>query len=219
MTKLFRATVVALSAAIAAPALAQTAPAAPAGARPSNPGPVIAGVCILDEQRAIGASSAGRAYTARLQQLAQQVQAELKPQQAAAEADVRTFESQQAALTAEQRQTRGQAVQTRISTYQRLAQTRQAELQATQETQLRRIAAEMQPVVAQVYSARNCGLLLDGQSVAFSNPAMNITDQVVTGLNTRLPTLTFERTRAPAQAAAPAQGAARPAATAPATPR
>lgn len=207
MTKLVRAAAAVLAISAAAPALAQTAArpaqAAPGGARPTNPGPVIPGVCILDEQRAIVASSAGRAYNARMQQLTQAVQAELTPQQTALETEVRRIN----ALPEAQRAQPAQAVQTRASTFQRLAATREAELQATQRRQLQRIATEMQPVVSQIYVQRSCGLLLDGSAVAYGNPAMNITDAVIAGLNTRLPTLTFNREALPAQAAQPATAA------------
>lgn len=223
MTYKHTAAVAVAAAFIALPAFAQTA-AAPAaaprpGTVPTSPGPVIPGVCVLDEQRVIVTSTAGRAYNARMTALGQQVEAELRPQRTSIETDANAFNAAQATLTPEVRQQRGQALQTRAAAYETLARTRQAELGATQERQLRRIAAEMQPVVAQVYVQRGCGLLVDKSSVVYSNPAMEVSDAVIAGLNTRLPTLTFERERAPATPAAgarPAGGAAAPA-TRPAT--
>ena len=218
MTYVSRAALAALATALALPAAAQQA-AAPAPARPSNPGPAIAGVCVFDEHRALLTSAAGKAYTARMQQLGQAVDAELRPQRTTLETEANAFNSQQASLTADVRTQRAQALQTRVNAYQTLVQTRQAELAETERTQIRRIATEMQPVIAQVYVQRGCGLMLDRGSVVYANPAMEVTDAVVTGLNSRLPTLTFERSRAPAAAAAPASGAAaRPATPAPATP-
>jgi outer membrane protein len=159
----------------------------------------------MDEQGVIARSNAGQAYVRRLRELGQQVETELRPQQTALQTEVTALER----LPADQRATRQQALQTRANTFQTLASTRQRELQATQEQQLRRIASEMQPVVAQVYAQRGCGLMLDASAVVYANPAMNVTDAVLAGLNTRLPTLTFNRASAPAA----------PAATAPATRR
>jgi outer membrane protein len=194
-----RASAALAAALFAVPAFAQTAPAAgAAAARPSNPGPVIPGVCVLDEQRAVVTSAAGRAFNTRMQQLSQQVEAELRPQQTSLQTELTTYQSQQATLQPAQRQQREQALQTRANAFQTLASTRQRELQLTQETQLRRIATEMQPVVNQVYVQRGCGLMLDSQSTVYANPAMNVTDAVIAGLNTRLPTLTFNRSTAPA---------------------
>ena len=194
-------------------ATAQTAqPAAPAAAaaRPSNPGPVIAGVCVLDDERAIAQSSAGRAYSARMQTLTQQVQAELRPIQTQLQTDLNTYQTQRATLPQDQQRTRDQALQTRAENLERTAGTRQRELQATQERQINRIITEMQPIVSQIYVQRGCGIMLDRGAVVFSNPAMEVTDAVIQQLNARLPTLTFERERMPAAAA--------PAAAAPAAP-
>jgi outer membrane protein len=48
--------------------------------------------------------------------------------------------------------------------------------------------------------------MLDRVGVIYSNPAIDVTQAAVQALNTRLPTLTFERVRLPAQQAAqPAQ--------------
>lgn len=209
MPTVTRAGLAALIAAVAAPALAQTAPVAvqSPGQAPSNPGPVIAGVCVLDEQRAILGSAAGRAYTARMQQLTQQAQAEVTAQRTPIETEVRRIQ----ALPEAQRLQPAQALQPRITALQTLERQRSAELDATQQRQVQRIITELRPVVNQVYVARGCGLMLDGASVAFANPAMNVTDQVITGLNSRLPTLTFNRETVAAQPA-PAAAAARPAA-------
>jgi Skp family chaperone for outer membrane proteins len=209
MTIFSRAALAALVTSIALPAAAQQA-AAPAGATPTNPGPVIPGVCVLNEQGAILGSAAGRAYATRIQQLGQAVNAELTPQRTAIETEARAIQ----ALPENQRGPRTQALQPRVTQYQQLANTRQQELAATERRQLGRIAEALQPVVAQVYVQRSCGMLIDQQSVVYANPAMNITEAVVTALNARLPSLgNFERERAPAP------GAAAPAATAPATRR
>ena len=184
---------------------APAAQAAQAAARPSNPGPVIPGVCVLDEQRAIAQSAAGRAYSARMQQLTQQAEAELRPQQTSLQNDVNTFQGQRATLPQDQQQSRAQALNTRAENLNRTANQRQRELAATQERQLGRIINEMQPIVSQVYVARGCGIMLARGGVVYSNPAMEVTDQVIQQLNARMPTITFERERLPATPAPAAQ--------------
>ena len=110
-------------------AMAQAAPAAAAApsVRPTSPGPVIPGVCILDEQRAVATSAAGRAYTARMQVLTQQVQAEVQAQQTPIETEARRIN----ALPEAQRAAPGQALNPRIQTFQRRAGQRQAAIEAT----------------------------------------------------------------------------------------
>ena len=189
----------------AQPAAQPPAQGAQATARPSNPGPVIPGVCVLDEQRAIAQSAAGRAYSARMQQLTQQAQAELRPQETSLQNDVNAFQNQRATLPQDQQQSRAQALNTRMENLNRTAEARRRELAATQERQLGRIVNEMQPIVSQVYVARGCGIMLARGGVVYSNPAMEVTDQVIQQLNARMPTITFERERLPATPAPAAQ--------------
>lgn len=204
------------SAGVAAAQAAQPAAPAAQNTQLSNPGPVLPGVCILDNQRAIATSAVGRAVQTRLQQLGQQVTAELQPQQTAITTEAQQLQAQAAALQPAQREQRATALQTRYETFQRLVAQRQEEMQRTEVSALRRIATEMQPVVNTVYGQRGCGLLLERGSIVAANPAMDITDAVIQGLNGRIQTFTFERERLPAQAAAAPAAAAPAAATPPA---
>ncbi len=194
----------------AAPARAAPAPAAaaPAAGAPIPQGPPIAGLCVISQERAIGQSSAGRAASERMKQLVAQVQAELKPEQDSLETEAKTFQTQSAALTAEQRQQRGTSLQTRAEAFQQKGGLRQRELQATQQTALRRIAEQLDPVIRTLYAGKSCSVLLNGESaVLVASPAMDLTDQAIAQLNVRMPSITFDRERAPAPApaAAPAR--------------
>lgn len=191
---------------IATTAAAQTTPArpaaaAPAAARPAvptNPGPVIAGMCILNGPGVISDSAAGRAANARLQTLTQQVQAELQAQQAPLTTEANAIR----ALPEAQRAARIQALQPRAQAFETLANTRQRELQATQASAVQRIETELQTVVSQIYVQRGCGIMLDRSAVTYANPAMDVSQAAIAALNTRLPTITFNRTVLPATPAA-----------------
>jgi len=182
------------AAAAQAPAAAARPAAAPLG------GPVIAGVCVLDNQRMVQQSAVGKAVIARMQQLAQQVSGELNPQRTALQTEGQTLTNQKVAST----DPRVAAYRTKAETYARTEAIRERELQMTQQKALARIGTEADPVVRQIYAQKNCGLLLDRSGVFGSNPAMDITDQVIAGLNARITQFTFERERMPQQAAAPA---------------
>ena len=77
--------------------------------------------------------------------------------------------------------------------------TRDAELRYTQGVQAKAIEDAARPIIMAVYQERGCGVLLRSESVAYVNPAMDITDVVVQRLNTSLPSLTFNRMPVPAQ--------------------
>lgn len=186
---------------------AQTAPArpaaTPAGARPAanapaNPGPVIAGLCVLDGAAAISNSAAGRAANTRLQTLTQQVQAELQAQQTPLTTEANAIN----ALPEAQRGARRQTLAPRVQAFQTLATTREQELRLTQQQALQRIENELQGVVSQIYVQRGCGLMLDRSAVVYTNPAIDVTPAAIAALNTRLPTITFNRATLPANAAA-----------------
>lgn len=185
--------------AFALASLAAGAAAAQAQA-PANPGPVIAGVCVFHNDRLLATSTAGQSVQAGMQRLVTEVQGEIQPYAAVIQTEAQQL--QQGGAAADPQGTRRQALQQRVQEAQQLEQTRQAELQYTQQLQIRAIAQAADPILVAVYQERGCGLLLDRSAVYISNPAMDITDVVIQRLNTALPSLSFNRTPVPAQASA-----------------
>lgn len=205
---------------IAATAFAQTAPAArpAAPAAPQvAPGPVIPGVCTFSNDRAIGTSLVGKAVGARLQQLSQAADAELRAERTRLETEKRALEAQRTTptMTQEQLEQRALTYNQQAAAFERKAQLRVRELQATEQKQLQRVAQELQPLILQAYAERNCGLMVDRSVIYAANPSMDVTDIVVQKLNAKITTLTFERERLDQPAAA---APARPAAAVPAAP-
>jgi outer membrane protein len=188
------------AAAAAAPRAA--APAAPAATAISH-GPAIAGVCIVDIDQILAESAIGKAANTRLQKLQTDVQAEVTAEQTSLVNDAKTFQAQRATLAQDAADKKDADLQVRNNALQRKVQQRQAELQATQQKAADRILSEIDPVEAQVYQQRNCSVLLTRQSVIAANPAMDITPVVITALNARISTLTFERERLDQSVSAP----------------
>jgi Skp family chaperone for outer membrane proteins len=182
----------------ASTAFAQTA--APAAA--VSHGPALAGVCYMSTQEALATSTVGKAVNARMQQLIQQVTAELQPEQTTIQNEAKALQSGAATMDAATRQQRGQAFQTRAEALNNKAAQRQRELEATQQKQLARVLQEMDPIAKQVYQQRRCSILLDRDSVMLGNPSMDLTAAVIAGLNAKIQTLTFNREVIAAQPAA-----------------
>ena len=192
--------------AAAAPAAAR--PAAPAAAQPNiapPSGAPIAGLCVFSYDRAIGNSTVGKAYVARMQQLTAQVQAELNPERTAIETEGNTLQTQRASLTQEQLQQRVTALQGRAQTYSQKEEQRGRELEETKNQQLQKIANEINPLLANVYTAQKCAAVFDQSALLAANPAMDITDAVTGQLNGKMTTITFERVNLTQQAGAPAR--------------
>jgi outer membrane protein len=194
--------VAAITASASTAALAQAA--APAAAPAVSHGPALPGVCVISLEGAITTSTVGKYVQSRLQQIASQVQAELKAEETALQTEAQTLDSQRASLDQKTLETRAQALQTKANAFQRKAQQRERELGATQQKALGRVGQELDPIIRQVYQQRQCSLLLNRDSVVLANPAMDISQPVVTALNAKITQFTFDRERLD-QAAAPAQ--------------
>uniref|UniRef100_UPI00286D4D95 OmpH family outer membrane protein n=1 Tax=Phenylobacterium sp. TaxID=1871053 RepID=UPI00286D4D95 len=184
------------------------APAAAAAAPAITHGPALAGVCTVSLEGAIGTSTVGKYVQTRLQQIATQVQAELKAEDTAMQTEAKTLEGQRATLDQNTFETRASALQVKANAFQRKAQLRERELQATQQKALGRVGQELDPIIRQVYQQRQCSLLLTRDAVVIGNPAMDISGPVVTALNAKITTFAFDRERL--DQASPAAAAAAP---------
>ena len=186
----------------AKPKAAAAAPAAKAALPPLTLGAAIPGVCLFSEEGAVSRSSAGEAINKRMQQLAAQVQAELGPEQTSLDADIKTFKDKAASLPQDQQQQQGSALQQRMQDFDGKRAQRQKELEATLRKAINRVDVELEPIVRTVVSGRSCGLLLKADTTIYAaNPQMDITTSVIEQLNTKLPTVTFDREHLDAQAA------------------
>jgi outer membrane protein len=206
------------TAALALIAGAASAQAPAAGPPPTPPsGPPIPGLCVFSVEATIGASTVGKAYQARMQQLAAQVDAELTPEKNQIQTDAAALQAQQTSLAADVFQQRANVMNQRIQTYSAKADQRQQELQATEQKSLGRIANEIQPLLVSVYTTRKCSIVMSTEGLIAANPAMDISSDVTALLNTRMTTITFDREHLDQQApgAAPAPRAAAPAGAAP----
>jgi outer membrane protein len=166
-----------------------------------------AGVCVVSSAALLGDSSVGTSIENRMKQLVSAVNAEVSTEQTAIETEKKSIEAAaKAATTPAQQgplQTRAQALQTRFDNLQRKAQQRDAELRQTQAKAVGRVGDAARPLIRSVANSKNCGLVLDSNSVADANPAMDITSAVVQQLNSNLPSITFDREHLDTPAAAP----------------
>ena len=184
--------VLALSSAFVAQA--QTTPRSPAATEAPPPqGPALPGICTLSNEAAVYNSTVGKAMVARLAQLNSQAEAEIKGQQSSIQADAQKLQAQKATLPPEQYQQQGQALQTRVNELQRTAQIRNREMQLTQEKALRTFGTYLDPIVRQVFSQRSCSVLLNETALIYPAPAMDITRQVVQGLDAKVQSFPFDR--------------------------
>ena len=197
----------------AAPAFAQAPAPATAAAPQVTHGAAVPGLCVVSVEAAIGNSTVGKYVQTRLQQLLAQVNAELNAEKTSLDNDAKALDGQRATVDQNTFEQRAAALQVRANALQRKAQQREREIQVTEQKAFGRVGEEMEPLIRQAYQAKACSLLINRNSVVLTNPASDITPQVVTALNGKITQFAFDRERLD-QTAAPT--APRPAAAAPA---
>ena len=187
-----RLTATASVAAVAVTLLSAPLAMAQAPAAPALNGPAVPGVCLLGQEIVLATSKAGQAATARLRALAQTAQVPLQTEGQAIQAEARALEAGKAKLTAVQLSARQQALSQRAQVYQASAQDLSRRIEATRLKAVQQISDAAQPVIAQVYQARGCGLLFTRTAVIGGNMSGDLTQAVIQGLDSRMSTITFE---------------------------
>ena len=191
--KLFALTAFAATALAASTAVAQTQPAA-------NPGPVIPGVCVLNLEGVLAISVPGQAMSARMRELRQEVNGEVGPYYQSVQTGLDALQQGAAAMSQQDLDQQTQQLRQRYQEAQQLEQTREAELNYTGQEQLKAMAASARPIIEAVYAERGCGLLLNSDAVIDLNPAMDISELVLTRINAQIqPNRTFVRQTPPVQ--------------------
>ncbi|GAB2573765.1 OmpH family outer membrane protein [Dyella jejuensis] len=161
-------------------------------------GPAIAGVCMLSREAIFANAKVGLAASARLKQLAQQAQNDIDAERKPVDTDIQAFRTQSASLSADQRQSREQALTQRMQAIQADQALRTRELEATRAKAMQQIAQYAQPVITSTYRGKNCGLLLDRNAVLGGNMSNDITAAVVQGLDAKVTTISFNLETLPA---------------------
>ena len=129
-------------------------------------------------------------------------QAEIDTQRTPLEAEAKALEGQPDNAANKQRR---EALASRWQALQQQAAHSSREIEATRAKALGTIATQAQPVIAEVYGQKKCGLLFDRGAALGGNFANDLTADVVRALDTKVQTITFERERLPQQPAPAAQ--------------
>lgn len=161
-----------------------------------NPVP---GVCMLSREAVFANSKVGHAATQRLQQLAQQANAQLGNQRKPLDTDIKTFQSQAQTLSDTQRKQQGQALRQRMQSFDTQAGQMNERLRLTRAKAMQRIGTEAQPIVASAYATHHCGLLLNRDAVLGGNTTNDLTPEVIDGLDHKITTISFELEPLPAK--------------------
>jgi Skp family chaperone for outer membrane proteins len=161
-------------------------------------GPVIPGLCVLSRQAVFDASQVGKTANAKYKEFRDGAQAFVNAEQAKLVADAKALDSQKGFLAPVQFQDRQQDLAKRLQALRLVAAQDSRDLEATRQDVVVRISKEAQPMIAQVYKDKGCGLLVSRDAIMAGNPAMDITAAVVAALDAKITTIDVERKHVPA---------------------
>lgn len=171
-----------------------TAAAQQAAAAPALGGPAIPGVCLLSREAVFANAAVGKAVSARIADLTRAAQTEVDQQRRPIEAEARALAAMGQDVKAKDRRdvlaSRWQALRDEAAHGSR-------EIEATRAKALARVADEAQSVIASVYAAHKCGLLFDRNAALGGNFSNDLTADVVTALDAKITTISFEREKLP----------------------
>jgi Skp family chaperone for outer membrane proteins len=156
-------------------------------------GPLVAGVCLLSQEMVFAGSKVGKAATARLKEISDLAQSEVNADRAQIQFDAKAIESQRGSLKPEEYQQKQQSLSQRLSALEQKANLRTREIEATRQKVVGRIALEAQPLVADIYKDKACGLLFNRNVVMGGNFGNDLTSAVVSALDAKMTTITFDR--------------------------
>lgn len=172
------------------PAADSAAPAAmPGAAAPAAKGPLPNPVfLVLDKQAVLRFSKAGQDISRQLQPVIQQAQNNILGQRAALERQANEIR-QNNTLSNEEREKRGNALEAKTQQLQVAAQQRQQQLSEALAKANAPISKAVGEIVPAIAKQRGANIVLDRAALAQGDPAFDITQDVITQLDARLPSL------------------------------
>jgi outer membrane protein len=196
-------------------AFAQTPAAAPAAAPPVVAGPPLTPptVAVVDMQRVLVESAAGKSIQSQLDTERRKIRDQITRMQDELKSQQNQFIRTRSVMAPEAANEQQQQLQRKEADAQRTLQERQEAFQKGESDAVNVVGDNMRGIVQQIAAERHLGMVLRKEVViSMADKNMDITDDVVQRLNTKLPsvTVTIPAPGAAAAAAAEAAPAAAP---------
>jgi len=197
--------------AIASGAVAQTPAAPAAGAAPFGPALVAPTVAVVDIQRVLGESAAGRSIQSQLEAERRKIRDQVSHLEDELKAGENDLRRQRSVLQPDQVNEQMQALQQKQANAQRIVQDRQEAFTKGENEAVNVVGDNMRDIVQQYAAERHIGMVLRKELViSMADKNMDITDEIISRLNAKLPSVTVSvaSVGAPATAEAPSTSAA-----------
>lgn len=150
---------------------------------PVSGGPPIPGVCVLSREAVFDASMVGQDVTAQFKKARDSAQSSVNEKQTKVAGEVKALETSKAQITEDQYKTRQKALADEMRDLRLDAAQKSMSLEAARQGAVKKIADKAQPFIAEVYQRYRCSLLLSRDAVLAGNPGMDVTGEVIKGLD------------------------------------
>jgi Skp family chaperone for outer membrane proteins len=155
-------------------------------------GPPTPGICFLSRERVLDQTKAGAIANARLAGFSQAIERELAGERAAIAADANVLQIQKPVIDEAIYQRRAGALALRAQAFDTLQATRADQIARTRAQVTARILGETARGLAAVIAERGCSAVLEASGAYAVNPRMDLTTEVIEGLDRRMPTIAFD---------------------------
>jgi Skp family chaperone for outer membrane proteins len=155
---------------------------------------------VLNRAEILQASKAGQDIARQLQQLARQNQANFEAQQKSLANEGQQLRQQVAILAADVRAKREEAFNAKVRSATESAERRQTQIQQAATQSQQALGSAVTPIIAEIVKARGANLVVDKAAVIYATTnAFEITSEVVSRLDARMPTFKVTLGGAPAK--------------------
>ncbi|MCI4646320.1 MAG: OmpH family outer membrane protein [Hyphomonadaceae bacterium] len=162
-------------------------------------------IVVVDQTRVLTESAAGQDIATKIQTIQEQMQRELEPSANSLEELGETIQARTANMTPEalqadtELQAQARDYQTRLRTLSQESDRRATELAITERKAQIAFAEALKPVLEEVMAEKGAEIMLAATDVMIALPSVNVTDEVISKLNSSTPTIAVTRERLPAQ--------------------
>ncbi|OIQ90916.1 outer membrane protein (OmpH-like) [mine drainage metagenome] len=171
---------------VALPASGSTAPAAPHGAAPAH-GILSPVVGVVDVDYVMSHSEAAKSVAAQRQKWQKTYQTDLSKEDASLRATKQKLEQERASMSPEVFQGKARDFEQTVGEFQRKVMQRSRALDKSYAIAMSRVERTMVEVTAKVAGEHHINLVMPRSQVLLFADAMNISQEVVDGLNRKLP--------------------------------
>jgi len=154
--------------------------------------PPIGGVCIYSKNNMLGRSLAGLSAHEQLAQLQQSSDIDLASQRNRLVADERALTGEKTRMLLSTYDRRSESLQHRSERLNELSHIRARQIAETRTEAFGRIAAAAEPLLTASVADHHCAILLDRGAGYSVNPDMDLTGDVISRLNTVMPTISLQ---------------------------